>query len=240
MRRALFAGALIAVALVSSAGAAQQPPARGVRELAAVAARQRSAVRAQAACSLRELGDRAAEAIPALVALMDDATPLKADVCETNRNWGGRDGDVTTPGQQAAAALVATGSRAFDPVAGALQAPIWFARRNAAWALGALRDPRGVPLLIDALGGSRGGGAGAGRVGPRRAPRHTRNDPADRPAEGRGPAGPGAGRLGAGCAARSRRSARPWSRRCMTPPRRCAVRRRGHSGRCATRARPRG
>src|SRR6478735_6301219 len=122
MRRALFAGALIILALAASAGAAPQTPAKGVRELTAALRDSDPSVRAQAACSLRELGDRAADAIPALITLMDDATPLKADVCETNRNWGGRDGDVTTPGQQAAAALVATGSRAFDLVAGALQA----------------------------------------------------------------------------------------------------------------------
>ena len=47
---------------------------------------------------------------------MDDATPISEDVCENNRNWGGRDGELTTPGKQAAAALVAIGSRSFYPV----------------------------------------------------------------------------------------------------------------------------
>src|SRR3954451_7680457 len=67
--------------LAASPGAAQQVAPRGVRELAASLRDSDPAVRAQAACSLRELGDRAADTIPALVALMDDATPLKADVC---------------------------------------------------------------------------------------------------------------------------------------------------------------
>ena len=107
--------------------------------------------RARAACDLRELGDRAADAIDPLVALMDDATPVSEDVCENNRNWGGRDGELTTPGKQAASALVAIGSRSFTPVLNALRSSVWVARRNAAWALGALRDTRAVPPLIDAL-----------------------------------------------------------------------------------------
>src|SRR3982751_327186 len=141
MRRGLSASVLL-LALPPSAGAAQQPPARGVRELTASLRDSDPGVRAQAACSLRELGDRAADAIPALITLMDDGSPLKGDICESGRNWGGNL-DVTTPGQEAASALVAIGTRAFDPVAGALRRPVWFARRNAAWALGALRDPRG-------------------------------------------------------------------------------------------------
>ena len=52
MRRTLFSSAAITVAFVASA-AAQQPPARGVRELTASLRDGDPAVRAQAACSLR-------------------------------------------------------------------------------------------------------------------------------------------------------------------------------------------
>ena len=124
---------------------------RGVRELVALLRASDPVSRARAACDLRELGDRAAEAIDPLIALMDDATPVSEDVCETNRNWGGRDGELTTPGKQAASALVAIGSRSFTPVLNTLGSSLWVARRNAAWALGALRDTRAVPPLIDAL-----------------------------------------------------------------------------------------
>ena len=104
----------------------------------------------RAACGLRELGDRAVDAIGPLVALLADAAPVDGDVC--GRRWS-RHGDdnLTSPGEQAAAALVAIGTRAFQPLLAALKQDAWIARRNAAWALGALDDNRAVAALVEAL-----------------------------------------------------------------------------------------
>ena len=105
------------------------------------------AVRARAACDLREHADRAGPAIDALIALLPDAAPLERSVCGENW-WRWNPENTTTPGEQAASVLVAIGSRAFEPLLKALKHPAWVARRNAAWALGALDDTRAVAPLL--------------------------------------------------------------------------------------------
>jgi HEAT repeat protein len=106
--------------------------------------------RGRAACDLREMGDAAAPAITPLVALLADGAPLDRKVCERTW-WRGNQSDLTSPGELAASALVAIGSRAYPPVVTALKNPAWIARRNAAWALGAFDDERAVSALIEAL-----------------------------------------------------------------------------------------
>jgi HEAT repeat protein len=108
------------------------------------------AARTRAACGLRELGTAAAAAIPALVALLGDGAAVDPATC--SRPWRGMSGLTTTPGEEAAAALVSIGSRAFEPVMNALKHSVWIARRNAAWALGAFADRRAVDALLAALG----------------------------------------------------------------------------------------
>ena len=110
-------------------------------------------VRAKAACGLRELGDDAAIAVDALVALLPDGAPIPTTVCE--RNWGrwGQE-PTTTPGEQAASALVSIGSRTLKPLLAAVSHSSWIARRNAAWALGALDDASASPALMKALNDS--------------------------------------------------------------------------------------
>ena len=120
-----------------------------VRELVAGLSSGDAAVRAKAACELKDQGDRAGDAIDALVRLLGDATPVNRDVCR-ERWWQGRD-DETTPGHLAAAALVGIGSRSVPALITALQLPQWISRKNATWALGALDDPRGVPPVTAAL-----------------------------------------------------------------------------------------
>ncbi len=78
------------------------------------------AVRARAACDLRERGDNASAAIEALIALLPDASPLERSVCRQNW-WRWNPDNPTTPGEQAASALVAIGSRAFEPLVKALK-----------------------------------------------------------------------------------------------------------------------
>lgn len=104
-------------------------------------------VRARAACALRAHGDGAAPAIDALVKLLADGTAVDASVC--GRKWWRC--QLTSPGEQSAAALVAIGSRAFEPVLNAIRRPEWVARRNAAWALGMFRRSEAVPALLEAL-----------------------------------------------------------------------------------------
>jgi HEAT repeat protein len=104
--------------------------------------------RARAACELRELGSGAAPVLGRLTAMLDDGSPVDGSVC-ANRTWrhGGWTEDATTPGEQAASALVAIGSAAYEPLTKVLSAPAWIARKNAAWALGALGNRNAVPLL---------------------------------------------------------------------------------------------
>jgi HEAT repeat protein len=109
------------------------------------------AARTRAACDLRKLGRDAAPMMPRLTALLDDASPVDATVCG-ERTWRfGNARDATTPGEQAASALVAIGSAAFEPLTKALAGPAWIARTNAAWALGAMGNRQAVPLLSRSL-----------------------------------------------------------------------------------------
>ena len=125
-------------------------------------------VRARAACEMREAGDTAVDAIQPLASMLGDAAPVEAQVCSRNW-WRGNPNDLTSPGEQAAAALVAIGTRAFQPVLGALRSTTWTARRNAAWALGAFDDQRAVDALVDALKDREPGVRETGGVGARRA-----------------------------------------------------------------------
>jgi HEAT repeat protein len=117
-----------------------------VRVLTAELAAADPAARAQAACKLRDLGDAAAPAIPPLVALLGDGAPVERAVCK--QQWRRLDGQLTTPGELAAAALVAIGSRSVDPLLAVVKSPSSVARRHAAWALGALDDNRAERPLI--------------------------------------------------------------------------------------------
>jgi HEAT repeat protein len=106
--------------------------------------------RAKAACGLRDLGDAAADAVVQLTKLLADGSPVDARVCG-RRWWRGGAEDVTTPGEQAASALASVGSSAIPALLGALKHDAWIARRNAAWALGAIDDRRAVDPLIQTL-----------------------------------------------------------------------------------------
>jgi HEAT repeat protein len=120
------------------------------------------ATRARAACELRELGTGASSALTSLVALLDDGSPVASAVCG-ERTWRSSNGDATTsPGEQAASALVAIGSPAYDELVGAAKSSAWIARRNAVWALGALGNRRAVPVVTAALSDSEAAVRGRG------------------------------------------------------------------------------
>jgi HEAT repeat protein len=140
---------LLALCLCMAAQGAAAAQSGSVTELTAALAAEDPAERARAACKLREEGGAAAQAAPALLRLLADAAPVERTVC--GQNWWRNSEHLTTPGEQAAGALVSIGNRVVEPLLAALKQPQWPARRNAAWALGALEDSRAIAALIDAL-----------------------------------------------------------------------------------------
>jgi HEAT repeat protein len=148
------AAAAVLVGLLTVAAAPHDNPAQqttaSVKDLIAQLGAPDPVARANAACELAARGDNAVDAIQGLIGLLADPSPVQSPVCE-RRWWRGGPDDVTTPGEQAAGALVSIGTRAFQPVLNALRAPTWVTRRNAAWALGALDDRRAVAPLVDTL-----------------------------------------------------------------------------------------
>jgi HEAT repeat protein len=140
MKAYLVAAALVALAAQKDASAA-----------AAGLGSADPAVRARAACELRSFGSQAAPFMPRLAAMLEDASPVDPAVCG-ERTWRFRGNqDLTSPGEQAASALVAIGSPSQPIFLKALTGPAWVARKNAAWGLGALDASEAVPALIEAL-----------------------------------------------------------------------------------------
>ena len=140
MKACLVAAALLAFAAQKDATAA-----------AAGLGSADPAQRTQAACELRAFGSQASPFIPRLVAMLDDASPVDSAVCG-ERTWRFRGAQSSTsPGEQAASTLVAIGSPSQPVLLRALAGPAWVARKNAAWALGALDSSEAVPALIEAL-----------------------------------------------------------------------------------------
>jgi HEAT repeat protein len=147
-----FAGTGAAAAPVVLASLIQAPQAD---DLAARLKSADPADRAIAACELQRLGSDARRAIPALVERLADGSPVDPMVCGQDRYWWSKEIDrQTTPGEEAAAALVAIGTEALAPLMMSARAPQWMARRNAVWALGALKDQRSIPPALTALGDS--------------------------------------------------------------------------------------
>jgi HEAT repeat protein len=110
-----------------------------------------AAVRTGVACARHVFDASATAAIPALIDLLNDAQPVAPEVChEDGRRWWGDDRPIT-PGQEAARALVRIGTASFDPLVKTLGGTGAIARRNAAWALGALEDARALNPLVAAL-----------------------------------------------------------------------------------------
>jgi HEAT repeat protein len=109
--------------------------------------------RASAACSLRSLGPRAAAAIPALIKMLADDTPIGRLDCNSEGSWkrGDRFVEDNSPGKQAALTLAAIGDEAIDPLINHLRDADWRARKNSAFALGLIKNPHTVEPLIDSL-----------------------------------------------------------------------------------------
>ena len=122
LRGSLFLCALLTTIPFNEGGGLPmgQTP-RSAKELISDMAATDASVRTRAACGLRELGDRAVDAIAPLVAMLADGSPVDGTIC--NRRWSNHgEENLTSPGEEAAAALVAIGTRAFQPVLAALDA----------------------------------------------------------------------------------------------------------------------
>ena len=147
------AGCLAVVSVGAPATRAQQQPPTA-KDLSAVIEMLRSpdpVVRVSVACARDVFNSSATAAIPALIDLLNDAEPVSPEVCrEDHRRWWGDEHPIT-PGQEAARALVRIGTTSFDPLVKALGNGGATARRNAAWALGALDDQRAVTPLTGSL-----------------------------------------------------------------------------------------
>jgi HEAT repeat protein len=105
-----------------------------------------------AACDLQRMGSASRAAIAALIERLPDASPVDPKVCGEDRHYWWKDIDQqTTPGEEAAAALVAIGTESLPSLITATRAPQWVARRNAVWALGTLDDARGVQPALAAI-----------------------------------------------------------------------------------------
>jgi HEAT repeat protein len=104
----------------------------------------KSAERAAAACLLGRLG--AVEAIPALLNLLGDDTPIEPIKCWSSGNWSPALDTFkqASPGEQAAIALASFGQSAVDPLITMLNNASPSVRRNASWAIGEIRGGLGT------------------------------------------------------------------------------------------------
>jgi HEAT repeat protein len=153
--RCVIAAATCLAAMSTAAPAmlAQQRPPTA-KDLSTVIDMLRSpdpVVRVSVACARDVFNESATAAIPALIDLLNDAEPVSPEVCrEDHRRWWGDEQPITA-GQEAARALVRIGIASFDPLVKTLGSAGPTARRNAAWALGALDDQRAVTPVIGSL-----------------------------------------------------------------------------------------
>src|SRR5262245_57599365 len=100
--------------------------------------------RAVAACSLGRLG--AVSAIPALINLLGDDTPVEPIKCWDSGDWSPARHTFkqASPGEQAAIALASLSQPAVEPLTAALNNESPSVRRNAAWAIGEIRGGLGT------------------------------------------------------------------------------------------------
>ena len=198
-RNVIAASACLATVAVAAPGSRAWQQTPSTKDLATVIDMLRSpdpVVRVSVACSREVFNESAAAAIPALIDLLDDAEPVSPEVCrDDHRRWWGDEQPITA-GQESARALVRIGIASFDPLTKALASAGPTARRNAAWALGALDDQRAVTPLIASLARRRPTRPGASLVGAGSAGRCACRETADRNAPRHIVSRPPPGRLG--------------------------------------------
>jgi HEAT repeat protein len=148
MRAALAILAVYSIFGIGAASYAQQnvpgdTPAEVRRQIESLSSED-PVKRATAACALGRMGERAAPAIPALVALLSDGAPIPTKNGCGNQDpfedepWEPEYEQVKepSPGEAATHALMAIGEQALEPLKDVLvRGEHWRARKNAAWAL---------------------------------------------------------------------------------------------------------
>lgn len=132
----------------------------GLRDKLAQLSSPDAVTRAAAACAIGRQGASAAEAIPALVALLEDGTPIDPrQSCGNQPPFEGEAWEPSfyqlkepSPGEAATLALVSINGPAVRPLTDVLlKGEHWRARKNAAWALAHTADAEAVKALIRAL-----------------------------------------------------------------------------------------
>ncbi|HKY06030.1 MAG TPA: HEAT repeat domain-containing protein [Blastocatellia bacterium] len=155
-------GLLFALPAAPAFGVRGQTAAGGVnlREKIAQLSSPDAVTRARAACAIGSQGASAAEAIPALIELLDDGTQIEpSQSCGNAPPFEDEAWEPSfyqlkepSPGEAATLALVSINGPAVRPLADVLaRAEHWRARKNAAWALAHTADAEAVKALIRAL-----------------------------------------------------------------------------------------
>jgi len=129
---------------------ARPPQGAGARERAEALRSSDATKRAAAAFELSKRPEEARAAMSALVELIGDATVVDPNIYRKQERWWSGQPDFTV-GKEAARALTAAGGEAVAPLIAALGRAETEARRNAAWALGAIGDGRAEDALRAAL-----------------------------------------------------------------------------------------
>jgi HEAT repeat protein len=97
---------------------------------------------------------KALEAIPALINLLSDDSPVQQPVCGEKASWKPEHQTDTTPGEMAAVALSQLAPQSVEPIIKAIKDSNVVTRANSAFALGLIRDERNVEPLIAATSDS--------------------------------------------------------------------------------------
>jgi HEAT repeat protein len=136
----------IAMILINGLNGPVIPLQNDMSELVADLSSPDAQQRARAACLLGKKGRNAESAVPALIRILDDATPVERPACGDER-W--KSNEETSPGREAAVALSDMGRQTLDPLIDALADDSWVTRMHAALALGLIEDRRAVePLTV--------------------------------------------------------------------------------------------
>ncbi|HKG15866.1 MAG TPA: HEAT repeat domain-containing protein [Pyrinomonadaceae bacterium] len=142
---ALFSAALV----VARQKSESRPPDAGARGRAEALRSPDAQKRAAAAYEISKRPGEAKALVNALVELLGDAAQVDANAYRKREHWNSD--TPATVGQEAARALTAAGAEAVEPLTAALARKETEARRNAAWALGAIGDRRAVTPLTETL-----------------------------------------------------------------------------------------
>lgn len=138
--------------LVALGGCSRPAAAQDANELIRGLSAPDAADRAFAACELERMGASAVRrAMPRLLELLPDDTPVEGRVCRDGTGWRRGWYEDSSPGREAAIALEEAGAEALEPLVRIVADGTPAAREHAALALGLIEDARAVDALEDRL-----------------------------------------------------------------------------------------